>query len=297
MELTGYALIINVFPLIFKYSWKLIVPVGLNALYTFSPSRSFFEPVVLAGMAVAAVWACALFFSRRRRVVFTALVLCGMPVVPVLYIPALSTAAFAERYLYLPSAGAALLLACGMGRVFEAACAQSRPWRGRALAASAVVPALLAALVYGLGAAERSSVWKDDYTLWRDTVEKSPESKYARYNLALVYGDRGELDRAIENYRAALRLDPEYEDAHFNLAWSSEELGDLPGAVVHYREAIRLNPGGSADAHLNLGLIYAGRGMTAAAEAELREALRLRPDYAQARAALSDLLHRKGAGG
>lgn len=48
---------------------------------------------------------------KKNRVAFLGLLFTTVPLLPVLYIPALGEDTFTERYLYLPSVGYAILLA------------------------------------------------------------------------------------------------------------------------------------------------------------------------------------------
>jgi len=65
---------------------------------------------------------------------------------------------------------------------------------------------------------QRNQVWKDDLTLWRDCVEKSPEKARPHYNLALALDDQGRPQEAIFHYYETLRIKPDHAKAHNNLA-------------------------------------------------------------------------------
>lgn len=281
ISLSGYELLVNLFPLIFKYAWKLVLPIGLNAIYVMEYAASLWEPKAIAGVSVSAIFLATVLLSLRKRPVFICLVIIALPLLPVLYIPALSNAAFAERYLYLPSAGFALLISYG----FDALLNRTDNRKTR-MAVTALLALALA--LYSIGSVKRSLVWKDDFTLWQDTVEKSPSSKYAHYNLALAYRDRGDTGGAIGHLSEAVRLDGSYEDAHYNLGWVYDYSGDYDKAIAHYREAIRLNPD-SADAYFNIGMIYKKKGLYNEAAQELKEALKIRPDYGEAKRELDGI--------
>ncbi|MBI5493370.1 MAG: tetratricopeptide repeat protein [Deltaproteobacteria bacterium] len=286
ISLSVRELAINIFPLIFKYAWKLVLPIGLNAIYVMEYTASLAEPKAIAGVLAAVVFILALALSLRKRQAFIGLLLIALPLLPVLYIPALSNAAFADRYLYLPSAGFAMLISFAIGPIF----ASSKARKARAV----IMPLFAAVLVlYSAGSFKRSAVWKDDLTLWQDTIVKSPSSKYAHYNLALAYREKGEIDKAIADFEEAIRLDPAYEDAHYNLAWVYDYAGDHDRAIAHYRDTIRLNPA-SADAYFNIGLIYRKEGLLSESAGEFRNALRIRPGYAEAEKELAGVMGRGG---
>lgn len=289
ISLSARELAVNIFPLIFKYAWKLVLPIRLNAIYVMEYTASLLEPAAVAGAIVAAVFILCLALSLRKRQALTGLLLMALPLLPVLYIPALSNAAFADRYLYLPSAGFALLIALAIKPLF----ASSGARKYKAI----ILPLFAAVLVlYSVGSFKRSLVWKDDLTLWQDTVVKSPSSKYAHYNLALAYREKGDVNKAITDFEEAIRLDPAYEDAHYNLAWVYDYAGDHDRAIAHYRDTIRLNPA-SADAYFNIGLIYRKEGLFNEAAVEFRNALRVRPGYVEAEKELAGVIGRGGQGG
>ena len=241
---SAFEAFINIFPLITQYLSKLVYPSGLSIIYEFYPARSFGDMRVIAGMIVVTAFVLALIFVRQRPIRL-ALVWTALPLLPVLYIPALSTSATADRYLYLPTAGFAIIVASVALAVIK------RPGAIRVIVVLACSLALLSS--YAVASFKRSVVWREDYTLWADALEKSPRSAHV----------------------------------HYNFAWSSLAKGDARSAIEHYRESIRLSPEGAADAHYNLGLIYTDQYILDEAVSEFLAALELKPDFAMALDALS----------
>lgn len=278
--LSGFELVLNIFPLVFQYAEKLVYPSGLSALYELHTIKSL-DPAAVAGIAATAAFVAALFVFRKRKAVLSGLLMVGVPLLPVLYIPALSTSASADRYMYLPTAGLSIIIGFMLEAIFKGKLKA-------VFSVAAVIITIAAATAFAFGSFERVSVWEDDLALWSDTVRKSPGSKYARYNLALAYQAKGDIESAIGEFNAAIKAAPDYEDAHYNLAWCYQLKGDNINATLHYREVLRLDPG-SADAHYNLGLIYKGEFLIDEAVAEFSEALRLRPGYAEAAGSLAEI--------
>lgn len=232
VELSLAESLINVFPLIAAYFGKLLVPVNLNALYEFHPVRSASELKVLAGIGALVLFISAAFLARRRPSVFTGLSLIILPLLPVLYVPALSSAAFADRYLYLPSAGFAMIMAM----VFMRAMKQGRS------GVFAIVIAGFVLICYGAGSVQRSMAWRSDYTLWGDTVRKSPYNSNAHYNFAWACQSRGETKAAVEHYLETIRLAPNSADAHYNLGGIYASQRMIDSAIKEYRAVLVLNP-------------------------------------------------------
>src|SRR6185312_14879047 len=67
--------------------------------------------------------------------------------------------------------------------------------------------ALLAALV--LLTWRQAHIYKDQKTLWQDTIAKTPGSWMAHNNLGIIFKDEGEYDRAIFQYQETIRLKPD----------------------------------------------------------------------------------------
>ena len=311
----------DVFALFGRYLGKLLLPIHLNAYYPSSPAGSFFEPAVLLGLGSAVLFAAALYASlRRSKRVFLGLSFIALPLAPALYVPGIGGTPFAERYLYLPSFGFALLVALSISR----AAAHTRK---RELVT--LVAGLAIALLYSGATIARNQVWKDDTRLWSDTVRKSPESGIPRNNLGRAYFSMGEIEKAVEQYRVALRinpahaearnnlgaalatrgrvdeaesellialkLDPDYSDAHNNIGILYGSRGDLDLAVVHFRKALGVRPD-FPDAHHNLGVTYLNQGRVDPAIEHFRETLKLKPDAVNTHMNLARAYEIKGLG-
>ncbi len=267
-ELSDYEYFINVFPLVSSYLWKLLLPTNLNVFYTFEPIHSLLQAKGIVSLAVTGGFAIFLVWSHRRhRLACFSAAFIIIPLLPVLYIPALGENTFTDRYLYLPSFGYVLLSAS-----FVAWLAQRRP-RAR-IGLALLVLAVLAS--YASATLARNRVWSDDLRLWSDAVEKSPNSVMPHSELGIAYAARGETSKAIEQYRIALRMNPSFADGHTNLGLVYDQMGRLDEAIREHREALKLKPNSPA-AHNNLGLALSKQGRWSEAIDEYRESLRLEP--------------------
>jgi Tfp pilus assembly protein PilF len=263
----------NVFSLFARYLGKLLLPIGLNIHYTISPAESCFDPPVLVGLLVTAAFAAALLYAwRASPVAFVSLAFIVVPLLPTLYIPGIGGVPFAERYLYLPSLGFAMLLALAVVGIAQ----RSRHGPTAVLCTGALLCAL-----YAAASVARNRVWQDDYHLWSDAVSKSPGSDIAHNNLGRAYFEMGRMDDAIERYRVALELNADHAETHNNLGAAFATTGRLEAAERHFLTALRLKPSYS-DAHNNIGILYGRRGDRESAIAHFRAALEARPDFPDA---------------
>lgn len=249
---------LNVFPLISDYFVKLIAPINLNALYEFHAVTSVTSVRVISGFIILCLFALISFLFKRKREVFTGLAMAAAPLLPVLYIPALSTAAFADRYLYLPTAGFALILGYFIRLSLSGPSGGALSINRSRLSKAVFAIAISVSLVYSVASFKRSMVWKDDYTLWADTVSKSPNNPNAHYNFAWASQGRGDLDAAIAHYREAVRLDPGSSDAHFNLGVIYTQKKDYGTAIKEFSDTLALDPSNAAARERLTGLLRLG---------------------------------------
>lgn len=250
VELTPYESVINVFPNITGYAQKLLFPINLNALYVFHPIDTLFTAKAVLGVIITLIAVFALYFySRRDRAVFSGILILTLTILPVLYIPAIAAAPMAERYLYLPAVGFAVIT----GAFIKWALREGN--RKAVLAVFVIVAAL-----YSYGTLKRSEVWKDDFTLWSVTARSSPDSPIVHNNLGIELFYRGKTDEAVSEYKRAIELFEPYPSAHYNLGNAYFYMGMIDEALTHYVRSVELEPDNVEALH-NLADIYANKGM------------------------------------
>jgi tetratricopeptide (TPR) repeat protein len=148
---------------------------------------------------------------------------------------------------------------------------------------SPVVP--LAALLLGVCvalSAWQSRLWHNSIWLWEYDVAVTRESATGHNNLGDAYFNSRHperIERARENFLAALRLMPSHARAHNNLGLIFLEEGRLADAAVQFQAAAELEPR-LAIAWLNWGAALARQGRFEEAIARLEEAARLDPGSA-----------------
>jgi hypothetical protein len=254
---------------------------SLGATFAQGPTISSYEPLdaaaasaTLLGFAVFVVAAAGL----RPRNVERPMVLLGMfwfAVACAPHILSLPTIGlWGNRYGYFPLMG---LVVAGCGLVEAMLDLNSRRTAGAALA---VVGLVVGYEVLATRAA--AQLWRDDLTLYTDSVERQPEDGRALYHLAHATRRRDGCGVAVALFARAAQLDPDYPRSWRNLAGCLLNLGRPDAAVEPATRAIALEPG-VASHHYNLGAALAGAGLLDRAIDELETALRLSPDHALAR--------------
>jgi tetratricopeptide (TPR) repeat protein len=191
----------------------------------------------------------------------------------------------ADHFQYLASIGLITLAVGGLTRA-----ALIRPARLQQIGVGLGLGVLV---LLGVNTWYQSYIYKDQETLWRDTLEKHPNSWLAHNNLGALMVKRGRFKEAINYYSEVLRLKPDSAKTHNNLGGLLETQERYVEAIGHYSEALRLKPD-YAEAHNNLGVLYTKLGSYDKAIGHISEALRLEPDYAEAHNNLGVLLMKLG---
>jgi tetratricopeptide (TPR) repeat protein len=134
-----------------------------------------------------------------------------------------------------------------------------------------------AALIYGeLGEVDRA------IGHYESAIAIEPENVRTRYNFATLLANHRRFDEAEAHFRKAIALRPDHAEAHNNLGavlWALERFGE---ASDHFSEALRLDPR-NIRAHNNVGYALASRGHVDQGIRHYLDALALDPDFADAR--------------
>ena len=176
----------------------------------------------------------------------------------------------ADHFQYLATIGPLALIAALATR----ACSRW-PVSARTTAAAIVLLGLIS-LTWG---AERK--YKDNETLWNDTIARNPEAWIAHNDLSEPLLARGDVVGAAQHALTALRLRPNYAPAHNNLGLALAGLGRIEEAVREFRKAIELDPN-LPQARLNLAEQLISQHDLDGAEQEYLLAIKSAPDFADA---------------
>jgi tetratricopeptide (TPR) repeat protein len=244
--------------------------------------------------AVLALLAGWLGWALCRRILFPsdettavtardlALVLFATGLLPVLHIVPLSVnVVAADRFLYVPLGGLALMSALAVSRLEPAR-------SGRLLLLGGVIGALSVA-----GTLVRNRDYRSEIAFWTDAVRSTrAENTLPPMELANVFYRAQEHELALGMYMRVVRQmrksDGEESDAVQPLA----NLANAQSALGHYDDALALSQRGLAlgsrvPRHLyNVALVYLHRQEFEKTREFCRAALALYPDYHDARATL-----------
>jgi len=260
------------------YVRDLVAPeFGLNLEPPLEMAAHLLDLRFLGGLAVVATWIGATLWVRRRfGVLAFASAWAFVTLLPVLNLVPIETL-LAERFLYIPSAAYALVLAVVLlaprTPMFAVPARISRVGLGIVI---------LAVAVYLPNAVLRNAFWSDDVTLWTAKLKDDPDSIRAYRNLARYHLRAGNKIPALEALEQIVRLDPGNGLSHYNLGVYQIEEGRLAEARESFEASVAADPD-YPPAHYNLGRVLLELGDRERAQAHLREAIRLDPEFEDAR--------------
>jgi protein O-mannosyl-transferase len=228
------------------YLWNTLFPFTLSVEYSYnqiplvtrlSDIRALIGLGLLSGSAII-LW---------RRNEYAPAVLAWW----ILFLPAANIlfpigTIMAERLAYLPSAGAALLVAVWLGR--------RKSLRSRR---SIVILCLALFVAYGGRTFTRNLVWTDTDRFYTELVADAPESARAHFGHGVYLSSQGRDAEAVESYAEAIRILPSFADARYNRANALVRLGRNDEAIEEYRRVEQLAPG-QTPARQNLMLLLSG---------------------------------------
>jgi tetratricopeptide (TPR) repeat protein len=289
-----------------RYVGKTIWPVDLSIYYPLQhallPSAQVMASVALLAALTGIFWV----LRRRRPYCIVGWLWFLVTLVPVIGLVQVGDQALADRYTYIPAIGLFILASWGLSDLVS--------WSGLPLPLAGATLCLIL-IVCAWQTSVQLGVWHDSVRLWQHAASVSPDSYMAWNNLgqaveqqAKVESARLEkagryqeatsisqeaLERAMNDYAAALSLKPDLWIAHYNWGVALVQLGRRDEAAAHFLKALEIDPEFS-QAHYNLGLVQAAQGNQEQAARSFAEALRCNPTFLAARMQLGKSLTKQG---
>ena len=172
--------------------------------------------------------------ARRRAVAAVPVAVFVLPLLTVVVLAwTRAYLTFAERLLYLPSAGVACLLALALAALAR---------RGATAARAGYALAVLLVAASAWQTARLVPQWKDDVTMFRAMTESQPRNARARIGYANQLAARGDEAGALEQLAVAERLDPRLSETHASRAVVSFRHGDWNAVEAHAARALAIDP-------------------------------------------------------
>jgi tetratricopeptide (TPR) repeat protein len=267
-----------------RYAWQTVWPDGLAVFYPYPAQLPPWWQVGVAAAALVAITVEAARAVSRRPYLLAGWLWYLVTLLPVIGLLQAGDQLMADRFTYVPLIGLFIIVAWGAADIVG----DHPRFRIAAGAVAALLVAVLAFVAY-----RQVQHWQNSETLWRRALAVTEGNHRAHAGLADVLQQRGEIDSAITEYRAALRIVADQAEWRNNLGLLYVRQNKVAEAIGQFAIATRVNPD-FADAHNNLGAMHARAGQFAEAIASYQAAIRIAPDNALAHGNLAKAL--AGAG-
>ncbi|HEV3417980.1 MAG TPA: tetratricopeptide repeat protein, partial [Pirellulales bacterium] len=259
-EAAGYAL--------WFYVAKDLVPVHLSVIYPrWDYSQLTIWPSMVALAAAAVFWWFRAGWGRTALFAGGCYVAMLLPILGFIKMSFMRLALVADHFQYsaLPVAMALVAALCVWAVQND---------RARMMVAGGVA-IFLGALTW-----QQAGFYRDDETLWTETLRLNPDSWAAHDNLGKALAERKDLKDAIPHFSEAVRLKPDDSNLHCMLGTALMQTGDFDRAVLEFAEAIKRNPQDYRP-HTNLALVLNEMGQFKPALEHGKAAVALAPNAAE----------------
>lgn len=247
-DLATYPLKLRLYNALLAYQEYLVQtfwPHDLAVYYPFPVLHSL-APVLGAFVLLAAVTLVALYNLRRRPYLLVGWLWFLVTLVPVIGIVQVGHQSMADRYMYVPLVGLAIMVVWGVADLIPAGL--KRP---------AVLAPVAAAVCILLGVLtwRQLGYWQDSTTLLTRTLSVTEGNYYAHGLLGNYLFQKGKYREAELHYLEAVRINPTYDVGHYKLGMIAIMNEDLEGAIRHLSLALRLAPNSenAPNARITLG--------------------------------------------
>jgi Flp pilus assembly protein TadD len=285
----------NAFVSYVSYIWQMLWPARLAVFYPHPNNRLPVVQIILAIALLVGISLLVIYLRRTKPYLVTGWFWYLGMLVPVIGFVQVGEQAHADRYTYLPQIGLYIMIAW---TVSDLLLKTTSHWH-RALVG---VVTAIAIVSLSVRAFDQVSYWKNSEALWNHTLAVTGENDVAHNNLGFLFLRKGELDKAISEFQAALEIRSRNTQTHYSLgaaliqnnlgnAFARKQLWDE--AIDHLQEAARLRPD-YADAYFNLGSVLFQRGRIDEAIAQWQKALAIRPRDAEAHRNVASALRKQG---
>ena len=270
------------------YLWKAVWPVKLCNFYPYpgKPTGSLpsvYYSYVFGALALAGAFAWA--FIKKNRIVVFGIAFFMVNIFLLLQFKPVGAAIVADRYSYIPYLGLFLMAGWGISLFFGNRQLQSK--RYVVLAGFLVYCAVL-----GVMSNDRCKDWYDSITLWRDEVEKHPESPNAYNNLGAIYSDqlpgsktpqerKKNYDSSMYYLNAAISIKPDFINSLICLGILERTNGEIDKAEQTLYKARAVDKK-NAEVFLELGVIYSIKKQYDSGAYCFRNAIALKPFFPEA---------------
>lgn len=248
---------------------SLFSPFTRNVLYPNEVVDEPSDPAFVVGAILIVLTLVLVFLLRRRGMAWVGLLWFLLALAPTSQL-ARHHIFRADRYLYIPDMGAALLAGLAVAAVWRVS--RRIAWRGSVIALCLTIGCL-----FGLSAKISTARWKDEASLWRASLDQNERNADAHQSLGCALMRKGEHEEALLHLQRAVELRPGHRDAHNTLCCLLLQMGRTREAIQHGRIAVQILPD-RAEHYFSLARALAAQKEYAEAIRQYRAGLEIDPN-------------------
>ncbi len=254
------------------YLSKFLIPLHLSAYYPYPAKNGTGIPLKYYGyvLLLIALVAYCIYSIRSTKKIFFGIGFFAITVFLVLQLLPIGDAVMADRYSYVPTIGLCYLSGEGLYFLWN----KNLKWLAILILGAFTI-------FFSMTTYARSLVWKNNMSLWEDTVQKFQTIPLAYYNRGLSFMNENKLNEALQDYNKAIELKPGYNEAYVNRGNIERGNGKYEEALNDYNKAIEVRPD-FAIAYFNRGILYMNQQKNDEALSDFTKAIELKPTYYKA---------------
>jgi len=249
-------------PLVFAYDIgfyfaKMVWPANLTPHYAFPIPLNIGNPAILKYVVLGIALVAVLAFSLRwTRSPMTGWLIFFVMILPTMQALQFSDVIASDKFAYLPASGILIVIAWAISKMLGS----EEPPRLSLRNTVVISFVIMLGIAETLATRHQLTYWKDSETLFAHMAAVTPESVSPHNNLALIYAEKKEYDKAAEELRKVLSLNPNEPAANFHMGRVLQEQGNVEEALSYFRKVMTISP---EDPHVYnaIGELFVSRNM------------------------------------
>ena len=271
------------------YIYLLIAPINLTLYREVEAVSSLFDfKVIISSLILVSI----IFFTikyNKNKILFFSVFWFFITLIPFSNILPLQNF-MAERYLYVPSIAFSLLVSYLLITIFNI---DFKNIKIKNIVRYGIVFFIFLLLsFYVFSTVNRNNDLKDNLTLWSKTVASNPNNSRAHDNLGFTYDHLGNKEKALLEFKTAVKLQPDNYRALANLGVAYAKVGFYNESIAVLKKSISVKE--YHKTYDKLGLVYVELGMEEEAISQFNEAIKINQRYAKAHNDLGTVYGRIG---
>jgi len=215
-----------------SYLFKTVWPRNLAVHYPF-PHVSSIWPAVGCSLLLLAISLVVVWHACGRPYLFVGWFWFLGTLVPVIGLIQVGLQSMADRYMYIPLIGLAIMAAWGAAGIFPT----SPRFPAFLPAVACLVLLALAGMTW-----RQLGYWRDSRTLLEHSLQVTPPNYFAQEILGNALFQTGRYDEALLHYQEAVRINPSDSAAHYKIGTIMLYKQNIDQAIRDFTISLALDP-------------------------------------------------------